>query len=176
MRAHLQQLVDVYERVTLVNLVNHKGHELPVKEAFERTIANVTQADPALASRANYVYWDFHTECKKMRFDRISLLIDRLSPSLNTERWFHSVTPPINSHGAPGGEANVLSRQTGVVRSNCMDCLDRTNVSQSALGKWALSKQLQEVGVLSVKETVEDHPEFMSIIRNGKWCLHDFII
>ena len=50
-----------------------------------------------------------------------------------------------------------------------MDCLDRTNVSQSALGKWALNKQLREVGVLSVKETVEEHPEFMSVIRNGEW-------
>lgn len=49
-----------------------------------------------------------------------------------------------------------------------MDCLDRTNVSQSALGKWALNKQLREVGVLSVKETIEDHPEFMSIFRNGQ--------
>lgn len=170
MRAHVQQLVDVYERVTLVNLVNHKGHELPVKEAFERNIANVHDADPALAAKATYLYWDFHTECSKMRFDRISILIDQLSQSLNAERWYHSVVPPMDNNGASGGEEAVLSRQTGVVRSNCMDCLDRTNVSQSALGKWALSKQLQEVGVLSVKETVEDHPEFMSIIRNGTFC------
>jgi hypothetical protein len=166
-RAHLQQLVDIYDKVTLVNLVNHKGHELPVKEAFERNMMQVAEVDPQLAMRASYLYFDFHTECRKMRFDRISLLIDRLAPSLDEAKWFHSVTPADSNVGVPGGEMKVLSRQTGVIRSNCMDCLDRTNVSQSALGKWALNKQLQEVGVLSVKETIEDHPEFMSIFRHG---------
>lgn len=48
-----------------------------------------------------------------------------------------------------------------------MDCLDRTNVTQAALGKWALDRQLRDAGVLSHKETVEDHPEFMNIFRNG---------
>ena len=168
MKAHLQQLIDIYQRVTLVNIVNHKGHELPVKEAFEKGIKAVAETDPKIAANANYVYFDFHTECRKMRFDRISLLIDRLSASLDESGWFHSITPAITNLGTSGGETAVLSRQSGVVRSNCMDCLDRTNVSQSALGRWALNKQLQTAGVLSVKETVEDHPEFMSIIRHGK--------
>ena len=166
-RAHLQQLVDVYDKVTLVNLVNHKGHELPVKEAFERNMMQVAEADPKLASRASYLYFDFHTECRKMRFDRISLLIDRLAPSLDEAKWFHSVTPVELNPVASAAGTKVLARQGGVIRSNCMDCLDRTNVSQSALGKWALNRQLREVGVLSHKETIEDHPEFMSIFRNG---------
>lgn len=36
-------------------------------------------------------------------------------------------------HAGPGGE--VLSVQDGVVRTNCMDCLDRTNVVQSLLAR-----------------------------------------
>ncbi|KAK1923278.1 inositol/phosphatidylinositol phosphatase [Papiliotrema laurentii] len=171
LKAHLQQMIDTYHRVTLVNLVNHKGHELPVKEAFEKSIKAVVEADPAIGAKTNYVYFDFHTECRKMRFDRVSLLIDRLAPSLTEEGWFHSVTPPITNLGTSGGETSVISRQTGVVRSNCMDCLDRTNVSQSALGKWALTQQLRSAGVLSVKETIEDHPEFMAIFRN-MWADH----
>ena len=161
LKAHLHQLVSIYQRVTLVNLVNHKGHELPVKEAFERNMASASASDPTIAANVKYVYFDFHTECKGMRFDRISRLIDRISPSLNQAGWFHSTA----------GETvqdKVLSKQTGVVRSNCMDCLDRTNVSQSALGKWTLTKQLRSAGVLSLKETVEDHPEFMIVFRNGE--------
>lgn len=150
-------MIKIYQRVTLVNLVNHKGHELPVKDAFELGMANVSASDPAIASAAQYVYFDFHTECKGMRFDRVSVLIDRLLPSLQDMGWYHAI-----------GDTQVVTKQTGVMRSNCMDCLDRTNVMQSALGKWALERQLRASGVLSYKESVEDHPEFMSIFRNGE--------
>jgi hypothetical protein len=126
----------------------------------------VASTDPVIANNAHYVYFDFHTECKKMRFDRISLLIDRLGPALDAMGYFHSVSPAVVGFEKPG-DANVLSAQKGVVRSNCMDCLDRTNVTQSALGKWAANKQLRDAGVLSIKESVEDHEEFMIMFRNG---------
>lgn len=41
MRAHLQENENLYGRHTLVNLVNHKGHEQPVKEAFEKYFEQV---------------------------------------------------------------------------------------------------------------------------------------
>ncbi|ORY27995.1 inositol/phosphatidylinositol phosphatase [Naematelia encephala] len=170
LRTHLHQMIATYGTTYLVNLVNHKGHEHPVKDAFERNMAQAKATDPLIAEKAHYVYFDFHTECKGMRFDRISVLIDRLAPALDDMGWFHAVAPPVNFSGNQG-ELKVLQTQTGVVRSNCMDCLDRTNVSQSALGKWALNKQLRSAGVLSIKETVDDHEEFISIFRNV-WADH----
>lgn len=41
----------------------------------------------------------------------------------------------------PAGK--VLTNQEGVFRSNCMDCLDRTNVIQSLLARRSLQAQLQ---------------------------------
>ena len=41
------------------------------------------------------------------------------------------------AHGA------VVSVQQGVFRSNCIDCLDRTNVVQSMLARRSLVAQLQ---------------------------------
>ena len=38
---------------------------------------------------------------------------------------------------------SVMSVQQGVFRTNCIDCLDRTNVVQSMLGRRSLSLQLQ---------------------------------
>lgn len=32
--------------------------------------------------------------------------------------------------------------QRGVLRTNCIDCIDRTNVAQFLMGKYALSKQV----------------------------------
>lgn len=49
-----------------------------------------------------------------------------------------------------------------------MDCLDRTNVAQAALAKDALQRQLVKTGILTVKEKLEDHPEFMHVFRNGE--------
>ena len=41
MRTHLQEQVSRYGEQVLVNLVNQKGHEQPVKEAFERYVSQV---------------------------------------------------------------------------------------------------------------------------------------
>lgn len=41
MRTHLQELVNIYGDSDLVNLVNHKGHEQPIKEAFEKYVKQV---------------------------------------------------------------------------------------------------------------------------------------
>lgn len=169
-RSHMTDLVQQYGDIELVNLVNQKGYEQPVKEGFERAMA-LTAMDPKLAQHCHYLYFDFHAECKGMRFDRISLLLDQLAEQLNRDGWYRGSAPASAGFGAAAGPTRGLKRQSGVIRSNCMDCLDRTNVAQSALGKWALNNQLRDAGILSVKETVDVHPEFMSVFRNV-WADH----
>jgi hypothetical protein len=39
--------------------------------------------------------------------------------------------------------------QNGVARTNCIDCLDRTNAAQFVIGKRALGYQLHALGVIS---------------------------
>ena len=43
MKKHLQEQIDLYGRQTMVNLVNHKGYEKPIKEAFEKYVTEVSQ-------------------------------------------------------------------------------------------------------------------------------------
>lgn len=69
---HLSEQLKTYGPQTLVNLVKQKGHEKPVKEAFERRIAEVKLKD------VNYEYFDFAHECKAMKFENVKILIDRL--------------------------------------------------------------------------------------------------
>lgn len=47
--------------------------------------------------------------------------------------------------------------QKGVIRTNCMDNLDRTNVTQAAFAKWTLDRQLKELGILHEKDTIENY-------------------
>ena len=37
----------------------------------------------------------------------------------------------------------VVCRQEGVFRVNCVDCLDRTNVVQTAIARWVLENQVR---------------------------------
>ncbi|KAG0560065.1 hypothetical protein KC19_10G151800 [Ceratodon purpureus] len=46
--------------------------------------------------------------------------------------------------------------QNGVLRTNCIDCLDRTNVAQYAYGLEALGRQLQGVGLTDVPKLDPD--------------------
>jgi len=48
--------------------------------------------------------------------------------------------------------------QRGVLRTNCIDCLDRTNVAQFSVGVHALGLQLAAMGVLSSPTLEADSP------------------
>ncbi|URE48890.1 SAC domain containing protein [Musa troglodytarum] len=48
--------------------------------------------------------------------------------------------------------------QRGVLRTNCIDCLDRTNVAQYAYGLAALGHQLHALGFLDIPEVDLDSP------------------
>ncbi|GAA98455.1 uncharacterized protein L969DRAFT_61487 [Mixia osmundae IAM 14324] len=150
-KKHFDEQVEIYGDQFLVSLVNQKGYERPVKEGYEKAVQ--TLGNP----RVHYTYFDYHHECKGMRFDRVSILIDKLESDLIRQGYFFHDT---SSSQTP------QKTQTSVVRTNCMDCLDRTGVVQAALAKWALTQQLQAVGIFSSKETVDDHPRLQHIFRN----------
>ncbi|KAG9083263.1 hypothetical protein FS749_006177 [Ceratobasidium sp. UAMH 11750] len=169
LRSHLADLKSNYGDIVLVNLVNQVGYERPVKDALERAMEDVMEGPTGLSvglGRAGkvegvgYEYFDFHKECKGMRWDRIQLLVDRLQERLDAHGYFH-VSPT---------SASPIQTQSGAVRTNCMDCLDRTNVVQSTLAKRVLEKQLRVAGVLTEGETIDD-TEFLPIFRNA-WADH----
>lgn len=62
----------------------------------------------------------------------------------NTADGNHSVKPP--------------TVQRGVLRTNCIDCLDRTNVAQYAYGLAALGYQLNTLGVKDTPKIDLDNP------------------
>ena len=82
-RKHFDEQVRLYGDNILVNLVNQTGHEKPIKLAFEDLIRRMG------LDRVKYVYFDFHHECSKMRWDRISLLIDLLKADFAKQQYNH---------------------------------------------------------------------------------------
>jgi len=64
------------------------------------------------------------------------------------------------------GQLEMRNQQSAVVRTNCMDCLDRTNVVQTMLARWTLTRQLTDVGVLKSEESADDDKAFQDLFRN----------
>lgn len=80
-------------------------------------------------------WWDFHKECAKMRWDRLEDLMGKVDADLDAQGW--TLTVPLGSSGSPRRR-----KQAGVVRTNCIDNLDRTNVVQSLIARRVLGKAL----------------------------------
>lgn len=150
-RLHFDQQIKFYGDQYCVNLVNQKGHELPVKRAFEDVVSKLNDKE------IHYVYFDFHHECKGMRWDRVQILIDQLEEGLVQQGYCHVDS----TRNDP-----IVSKQSSVVRTNCMDCLDRTNVVQSALARWMLTRQMRALGVLGPLENTSQFENFESMFRN----------
>lgn len=179
-RKHFDEQIRIYGENYLVNLVNQRGREERVKKAYEQMvrilvsspdesvepdekIRNIEAREPyQKMDRLHYVYFDFHNETKGLKWHRAELLLDELMDGLRKGQYFRGVEMP----GDPAGALEVRSRQTAVVRTNCMDCLDRTNVVQSMLGRWALTQQFQDLGILKPGERAQDDREFESLFRN----------
>lgn len=75
--------------------------------------------------------------------------------------------------------------QTGLVRVNCVDCLDRTNTAQFAIGKCALAHQLSRLGFLKpavllfdsdcvtmLESLYEDHGDTLALQYGGSQLVH----
>ncbi|WFD29207.1 Phosphoinositide phosphatase sac1 [Malassezia sp. CBS 17886] len=159
-RKHISEQVALYGKNYLVNLVNQKGYEKPVKDAFEHAVEVL--GNPLV----QYMYFDFHHECKGMKYDRIMLLVEQLERAA----WSPSDYFSLDTTGAPR-----LQLQKSVVRTNCMDCLDRTNVVQGTLARCVLNQQLTAAGVLRPGERVDAHAKFIHQFRNI-WADHADVI
>lgn len=183
-KLHFNEQINLYGDNFLVNLVNQKGREDRVKVAYEQMVRllvsssnEATQADYvtnekihiAEASEKNqkydrlhYVYFDFHNETKGLQWHRALLLLEQLKQGLVKGQYFRGVAMPADAQG----RLETRLQQTAVVRTNCMDCLDRTNVVQTMLGRFTLTRQLIDVGVLKPGESADDDKAFEHLFRN----------
>ena len=181
---HFEEQIRLYGENYLVNLVNQKGREIKVKQAYEQMVQNLVtapyearQADAitseklhvvepgqrkSIFDKLHYVYFDFHNETKGLKWHRALLLLDQLKPGLIQGGYFRAVDMPGDSEG----RLEVRYQQKAVVRTNCMDCLDRTNVVQTMLGRWTLARQLNDIGLLPEGQSPDDDPEFAHLFRN----------
>jgi hypothetical protein len=141
---HFTEIVSCYGDVFLVNLIDKK------KTQEKMGMALKSQIDTLKNPRVRLTWFDFHHECRAMHWENISKLVREVNTFLDSYSFYQST---MDASGTWGQEV-VSQRQNGVFRTNCMDCLDRTNVVQSVLARNVLHRQLHALG-LSGKPTGE---------------------
>ena len=83
-----------------------------------------------------------------MKFENVAKLVKQMEPTLAEMRYYHHRTRVDQPTDAVGMDrVEVLSSQAGVFRVSCLDCLDRTNVVQSAFARHVLTAQLAKLGI-----------------------------
>ncbi|XP_010790727.1 phosphatidylinositol-3-phosphatase SAC1-B [Notothenia coriiceps] len=147
---HFDSQVILYGKQVILNLINQKGSEKPLELAFDKMVADLGNG------MVKYIAFDFHKECSRMRWHRLQILLDMVAEMQDELGYF-----------LVDADGKVLLHQDGTFRSNCMDCLDRTNVIQSMLAQRALQSQLRKMGVLHVGQQIEEQVAFGKMFKNA---------
>ncbi|XP_048138005.1 phosphoinositide phosphatase SAC8 isoform X4 [Rhodamnia argentea] len=143
---HFNDLLQRYGETIAVDLTDKHGGEGQLSAAYA--------AEMQKLPNVRYVSFDFHHVCGNSNFENLKLLYESISEDFEKQGYF-----------LIDAEGNVLEEQKGIVRSNCIDCLDRTNVTQSFLAQKSLNYQLRQIGVLTSSECISMFDEDYRIFR-----------
>ncbi|PYH79301.1 SacI domain protein [Aspergillus uvarum CBS 121591] len=132
---HFRNLSRRYGNVQAVSLIDKQAGELKLGEQYEKFARSLNESGSIDGAPLKMEWFDFHNECRGMKFEKVSRLVDRLESTLG------EFGDTMVQNGT------VLRRQSGIMRTNCMDCLDRTGVAQCAFGQWALERELKQEGI-----------------------------
>ncbi|KAJ8588583.1 hypothetical protein M405DRAFT_901887 [Rhizopogon salebrosus TDB-379] len=143
--------------ITVLNLIKRREPQPRESKLLEEYTQCVKYLNQFLPDEYKIVYrdWDMSRAYKEKTQDVISYLEDIAEVSIQMTGFFHSGPEPL-AHCLHDGnfEENDYCRrsillQNGVCRTNCVDCLDRTNAAQFVFGKRALGHQLYALGIVA---------------------------
>ncbi|KAI0785573.1 polyphosphoinositide phosphatase [Abortiporus biennis] len=146
--------------IMILNLIKKREPQPRESKLLEEYTQCVKYLNQFLPPDKQMVYraWDMSRAYKEKTQDVISYLEDIAEESIQLTGFFHSGPEPYSHYlrneveaavyGTPATWRSTMSLQNGVCRTNCVDCLDRTNAAQFVFGKRALGHQLYALGVV----------------------------
>ena len=153
-RKHMQRLESLYGQVACVNLMSStKSGECTLSLEFEKIVQS-TQ-NPSVT----YEHIDFHGLTENTNFTAINAFLQKYD-SFILKSDCHTFTAKKSDLGKPTN-ASLLrfgQCQKGVIRTNCVDCLDRTNAFQTKISFLAIKQMLAKIEAANVlsKVSVQD--------------------
>ncbi|WVQ93452.1 hypothetical protein IAU59_000526 [Kwoniella sp. CBS 9459] len=149
---HFLELIEQYHAVHAVNLLGQKDAESMLSQAYsdhlstlkrnlERTpVQQPNSIDEPAKGKLDLTPYDFHAAVKTgghemVKFD-FSMRLGKVVDSMEEFGW-------TAIDASTGG---VIEKQRGIFRTNCLDCLDRTNYVQDVISSLTLSRFLASIG------------------------------
>ena len=181
--------------LNLVKIKEKKPHEQILSGLLKESIEYLNQFLPPQHAM-QYKAWDMArvTKCKEQKV--IEILAEIAEQVMKETGFFHSGPqiycnelrkhPSFTGMKGFGYSANKPGlMQTGILRVNCVDCLDRTNATQFMVGKCALGFQLYALGVVEspilhfdsdalrmLEELFEAHGDTLALQYGGSQMVH----
>uniref|UniRef100_A0A673JWG1 Synaptojanin-1 n=1 Tax=Sinocyclocheilus rhinocerous TaxID=307959 RepID=A0A673JWG1_9TELE len=136
---HFSALRMLYGKQVIINLLGMKEGEHMLSKAFQ---SHLKASEHANAVRM--LNFDYHQMVKGGKTEKLnSVLKPQISKFLEGCGFFYY-----------SGEAGIQRCQSGTIRSNCLDCLDRTNSVQAFIALEMLPKQLEDMGLTEKPQLV----------------------
>uniref|UniRef100_A0A672QN90 phosphoinositide 5-phosphatase n=1 Tax=Sinocyclocheilus grahami TaxID=75366 RepID=A0A672QN90_SINGR len=132
----------------IINLLGMKEGEHMLSKAFQ---SHLKASEHANAVRM--LNFDYHQMVKGGKTDKLSTVLKPQISKFLEECGFFCYS----------GEAGIQRCQTGTIRSNCLDCLDRTNSVQAFIALEMLPKQLENMGLTEKPQLVA---RFQEVFRS----------
>ncbi|GMM53891.1 hypothetical protein DAKH74_005070 [Maudiozyma humilis] len=130
---HFMKLVSKYGPVNIVNLLSTKPNEIELSKRYR---AHLQQSQKLHKGRdVMLTEFDFHRETAQEGFNAARNILPLIKEALLTEGYYcYDVKQDV-----------LVSEQHGVFRTNCLDCLDRTNLVQQMMSLQLLKTFLYDV-------------------------------
>lgn len=138
---HFDNLFERYGApIYVVNLIKAKERQPRESKLLEEYTNAIDYLNQFLPSGKKIIHkaWDMSRASKVRGGDVIG----------NLELIAESVLATTGFFQNGDGRTSPMTAQNGVARTNCIDCLDRTNAAQFVIGKRALGHQLHALGIL----------------------------
>ncbi|XP_055082732.1 synaptojanin-1 isoform X5 [Periophthalmus magnuspinnatus] len=136
---HFTALRRLYGKQVIINLLGSKEGEHMLSKAFQSHLKASEHA-----SAVKMVNFDYHQNVRGGKADKLhSVLKPQLNKFIDECGFFYY-----------SGDTGITRTQSGTMRTNCLDCLDRTNSVQAFFGLEMLPKQLEEMGLTEKPQLV----------------------
>ncbi|CAD8044044.1 unnamed protein product [Paramecium primaurelia] len=149
-KKHFCDLISSYGRqIYMVNLVKQNEHNKREQVLAEEYFSAINNVKDEMQSQTEieigYLGFDMKAQLKQDKEEFVNKCYSLAYYCIMKTGVFLFVKEP------KCNENVIIEIQNGVVRSNCVDCLDRTNTFQQLIGEMALGIQLAKINQSSLK-------------------------
>ncbi|EGD85428.1 hypothetical protein H112_06330 [Trichophyton rubrum D6] len=148
---HFEALAEKYGAVHAINLLaKAKSGEAELSQRYMYHVrGSPLRQNRDIKSNSDHdilklTEYDFHAETKTTGYEAARSIQDVIADSVEGFAYFLSEAPQGNEKDLSTAELrllrqkNIVLQQEGVFRTNCLDCLDRTNLVQTMISSMAI--------------------------------------